>query len=244
MGLLSYLREFNFISVVFRLLLASAVGGVLGYGRARKKANAGFRTYILTGIGAALAMIISLYEYHMLYEGDWALAATFADMKYDGSRYAAQVIAGIGFLSAGTIIATSHRQVSGLTSAVGLFTSVCMGIAAGSGFYEVVIVALIMIIFAMEGMQPIERAFKRRLRHMTIYVEFDKLESLDKITTVIKSQPAQIYDLDIERAKKKGTQLPGAIVSIRLGKQNTSHSALLSSVAELECVHSIQELVS
>lgn len=240
-GIIEYLRQFNLPSVLFRLTLAMLVGALIGYGRARKKANAGLRTYMLTSIGAALTMLISMYEYEML-TGPWASVIT--ELKFDMSRFSAQVASGVGFLAAGTIIAAAHRQVSGLTSAIGLFACATLGIACGAGFYECVFCAMIGIIFAMEFMQPMELAFKRRLRNITIYVEFDAQDDVEIITQTIQDQGAQLYDLEMERTEREGDKLPSAIMTLRLGRENASHSAILSSLAELPCVDSVQELIS
>lgn len=242
-SILEYLRQFNLASVVFRLILAMLVGALIGYGRARKKANAGLRTYMLTCIGTALTMLISMYDNEML-NGAWAYAAEVAGLKFDISRFSAQVGSGIGFLAAGTIIAAPHRQVSGLTSAIGLFASAILGIACGAGFYECVFCAMLVIIFTMEFMQPLELAFKRRLRNITIYVEFDEPGDVDAITATIQDQGAQLYDLEMERTERQGDKLPSAIMTLRLSRENTSHSAILSSLAELSCVDSVQELIS
>ena len=242
-GVLNYLREFNLASVVFRLLLAQATGCAIGYGRARKKANAGLRTYMLTSVGAALTMLISLYENEML-KGQWAYAAEVTAVKFDVSRFSAAVGAGIGFLAAGTILAVAHRQVSGLTSAIGLFTCGLLGLAVGAGFYECVIVAIVLIIFTMEFLQPLEVAFKRRLRNITICVEFESITDVETITGTITAQDARIFDLDIERAERSGDKYPTVIMTLKLSRENASHSAILSSVAELPCVVSVQELIS
>ena len=234
---------FNLVSVIVRLLLALAAGAAVGYGRARKKANAGLRTYMLTSIGAALTMLVSLYEYSML-KGPWSFAAAIADLKFDVSRFSAGVVTGIGFLAAGTIISVAHRQVSGLTSAIGLFACAVLGVAAGAGFYECVLTAIVLIIFTMEFMQPMELAFKRRLRNITIYVEFDSITDVETITDTIAKQDARIYDLDMQRTERDNGKHPSAILTLKLSRENASHSAILSSVAELPCVYSIQELIS
>ena len=242
-GLTDYLHAFNFTSVFVRLLLAFLAGGAIGFGRARKKQNAGLRTFILSSVGAALTVIISMYEYEMLC-GQWAAAASFAELKFDGTRFAAQVINGIGFLAAGTIIAVAHQQVSGLTTAIGLFTAACLGIAAGAGFYACVLISVFFIIFTLEFLKPLEVAYKRRLRNITITVEFDSLKDTETIEETIRRQDAQIFDVDIERARREGDLYPSMILTLKLSRQNASHSAILSSVAELPCVHSIQELIS
>ena len=241
--IIGYLRDFNIVSVLLRLLLAMASGGLLGFGRAIKKQTAGLRTYMLVSVGAALTILISMYEYAML-TGAWSVFTETAEMKFDAVRIAAQVVTGVGFLAAGNIFAAAHQQVTGLTTAVGLFASACLGIAAGAGFYECVIPAIIVIIIAMDALHPIEIAYKRRLRNITVCVEFDSVDSIDRITSTIKEQEAQIFDIDLERTQPDGTLKPTAIMTLKLAKHNASHSAILSSVAELPCVYSVQELIA
>lgn len=242
-SLLQYLRDFNFASIVLRLLLAFLCGTVIGYGRARKQRSAGLRTFILTSIGAALSVLLATYEYQMLC-GPWADVVAEVGMKFDGSRYSAQVVSGIGFLAAGTIISVGHQQVSGLSSASGLFASVCMGIAAGAGFYECVVVVLIMLVLVLDVMWPLEPAFKRRLRNITIFVEFNSLEDLNDITEKVKSRNANIYDIEVERSKREKDKYPCAVMVLKMSREKPSHSGMLSSIAELDCVRTIHELIS
>ncbi|MDO5132234.1 MAG: MgtC/SapB family protein [Eubacteriales bacterium] len=242
-SLLLHLRDFNFNSVVLRLLLAFLSGTVIGYGRARKRRSAGLRTFILTSIGAALTVLLATYEYEMLC-GPWASVVEEVGLKFDGSRYSAQVISGVGFLSAGTIISIGHQQVSGLSTASGLFASVCMGMAAGAGFYECVIVVLIILVLVLDVMWPLEPAFKRRLRNITIFVEFNSLEDLNDISDVVRSRGAHIYDIEIERSKREKDKYPCAILILKMSREKPSHSGMLSSIAELDCVRVIHELIS
>ncbi|MBQ8921693.1 MAG: MgtC/SapB family protein [Oscillospiraceae bacterium] len=241
--MIEYLREFNLASVIVRMLLAALAGFSVGYGRSRKQRNAGMRTYTLVSIGAALTILISMYEYEML-STHWAWVSNDVDIKFDGTRFAAQVISGIGFLSAGTILSVSHQQISGLTSAIGLFAAGGMGIAAGAGFYECVLAAVLFIVVSMEGMQTLEVSFKRRLRNITVFVEFDSIEDIGTISDVIQQLGAQIFELEIERTEAVDGQYPSAILSLKLAKGQSSHSAMLSSVAELPCVYAVRELIS
>lgn len=243
MSILAYLREFNFPSVVLRLALALAAGGVIGYGRARKRRNAGLRTYMLVSVGAALTILISLYETDMLY-GPWYYVTQFVELKFDASRFSAQVINGIGFLAAGTIIGVAHQQISGLTSAIGLFTSACLGIAAGAGFYECVLPALLLIVFTMESLQPLEVLFKRRLRNITLCITFEDMDDIGGITETLLSHGATVFDIDMEDYDPAADESPSAIMTLKLERGNSSHSAILSAVAELSCVSSVQELIS
>ena len=130
---LEYLRGANLAATAFRLFLAMLFGGIIGLERGRRRRPAGFRTHILVCMGAALAMNISQY-----------VAVTLGQTT-DVSRLGAQVINGIGFLGAGTILVTGRQQVKGLTTAAGLWASACTGLAVGAGFYECVLIAFAMI---------------------------------------------------------------------------------------------------
>ncbi|MBQ8094564.1 MAG: MgtC/SapB family protein [Clostridia bacterium] len=237
------MKAFTFTSVVLRLLTACLAGAVFGFGRSRKKRAAGLRTYILTTLGACMSILMAQYEYEML-NTQWLSAVQEIGLKFDASRYGAQVIAGIGFLGAGTIIASGHQQVSGLTTATGLFATACIGMAAGAGFIECVIVILIPVVFILDYSYRIELSFKRRLRNMTIHVMFEQIEDLGQITQFLDESGVTIFDLDIEETERKADKCPAAIMSIRLSRERPSHSTLLSTVAELPCVISVQELVS
>ncbi len=238
---LSYLKEFNFISVVVRLVLAMISGALIGYGREKKERNAGLRTYMLISIGAALTLLISFYEYEML-QGGWASVVAEIGQKFDGTRFGAQVLAGIGFLAAGTIIASAHQQVSGLTSAIGLFAAAVLGIAAGAAFYECVIPAIVIIIFCMEVLQPLEVLYKRRLRNITITIKYLNPTDIEMIKETIENQGAHLFDIDPEEPDEDN--YPSAIFSMKMSKEKSSHSEMLSSIAELPCVLSLHELIS
>jgi len=240
--MLTYLREFNFVSVCVRLVLALLAGGIIGFGRGMRKQTAGLRTYIIACVGAALAAIMGFYLHSML-NGAWASIPFISDVKFDGSRFSAAVISGIGFLAAGSIMLVAHQQVSGLTTAIGLFITVCIGIATGCGYYEIVILSVICIVIVMEVLYPVEITWKRKMRNMTIHVDFDTLENADMITNKLKEEGAVIHEFELEEMTANKDN-PSAIISIKLSKQNTSHSSILSSIAELGCVNSVQELIS
>ena len=237
----AYLKEFNFVSVVVRLVLAMTSGALIGYGREKKERNAGLRTYMLISIGSALTLLISFYEYEML-QGGWASVVAEIGLKFDGTRFGAQVLAGIGFLAAGTIIASAHQQVSGLTSAIGLFAAAVLGIASGAAFYECVVPAIVIIIFSMEVLQPLEVLYKRRLRNITITIKYLNPTDIEMIKETIENQGAQLFDIDPEEPDEDN--YPSAIFSMKMSKEKSSHSEMLSSIAELPCVLSLHELIS
>ena len=242
-SIIAYIRDFHLATVLLRLCMAALCGGLIGWERTKKRRAAGLRTYILTSVGACLVVLLSMYDYRML-TGRWAGIVEIVGFKYDASRYMAAVITGIGFLGAGTILATEHQQVSGLSSATGLFATAIMGMAAGEGFYEAVIIMVIALYAALHFMYPLETAFKRRARNITLFVEFESMEDLSRITDTVRRQGAQIFDIDLERTKKKNDNYPSAVLDLKLSEEHISHSEMLSSIAELECVHSIRELIS
>lgn len=117
------LYDLNFLSAFVRLFLAMLLGGILGYGREKKHLPAGFRTYMVVCLGSALSMMVGIY-------------VTDITGAADASRIGAQVVSGISFLGAGTILVTRQNQVKGLTTAAGLWAVACMGLALGAGFYS------------------------------------------------------------------------------------------------------------
>lgn len=117
------LTEFNNCSIIFRICLAVLVGSLIGSERGRHSRAAGLRTHTLVCLGAALTVIVGLYS------------VTQLGMDGDPMRISAQVISGIGFLGAGTIMTRNHFQITGLTTAAGLWTTASIGLAIGVGFY-------------------------------------------------------------------------------------------------------------
>ena len=163
--------------MMLRIILALLMGGLIGMERERKRRPAGFRTYMLVALGAALTVILSQYLDYMI-NNPWAEISASIGVKTDASRFGAQVINGVGFLGAGTIIVTGRQEVKGLTTAAGLWASACMGLAIGAGFYECMIVGFILIFLCMRILPLIENAVMAKARNMNIYVEMDSVENV------------------------------------------------------------------
>lgn len=237
---LAYLREMNVASVLLRLTVAMLFGGFIGLERERKRRPAGFRTYMLVCLGAALTMLLSQYESYMVTHA-WHETAMEIGLRTDVSRFGAQVINGIGFLGAGTIIVTGRQEVKGLTTAAGLWASACMGLAIGAGFYECVLLGFALIFLAMRLLPAIESLIVENARNMNIYVEFQSLDDVGEIINRIKSQGVQIYEVDIERGREERVLHPSAVFSIRL-HQKQAHTRVLTAISELESVYTIDEI--
>lgn len=234
--LLDYFRELNTASVLLRLVLAMFFGGVIGLERGKKHRAAGFRTHMLVCIGAALTMLLGQYENHML-RTLWTDAAATVDV----SRFGAQVINGIGFLGAGTVIITGRQNVKGLTTAAGLWASACTGLAIGAGFYECVLLAFLLILLVVRALPAIELSIIENSPYMNIYVEFDSLDDVGQLINYIKAQNVQICEVEIERGREKYAQRPNAVFSVRL-KHRKTHTKLLTALSDLDRVHVIEEL--
>lgn len=238
--LLDYLRELNLASVLLRLTLAMVFGGMIGLERGRKRRPAGLRTYMLVCLGAALTMVLSQYEYLML-TTRWAETAALVGVRTDVSRFGAQVINGIGFLGAGTIIVTGRQEVKGLTTAAGLWASACMGLAIGAGFYECVVLGFVLIFLSMRILPYIETYIVENARNMTLYVEFQALEDVGEILNRIKAQDVQIFEVDIDRGREEKFRNPSAVFSLRLN-QKQPHTRLMTAISELETIYTIEEI--
>ena len=155
-SVLSYLRELNIVTMMLRILLAVLCGGLIGLERERKNRPAGFRTYMLTALGATLTVLLSLQLDQMLH-GPWRALAESIGATQDVSRFGAEAAKGIGFLGAGTIIITARQQVKGLTTAAGLWASACLGLAIGAGFYACAFISMLFMIACMYALPPLER---------------------------------------------------------------------------------------
>ena len=237
---LDYLRQLNIWSMMLRVLCAMAAGGLVGFEREKKGRPAGFRTYMLVALGAALTIMLSQYL-NLMFEGPWKEIGDSLGIKTDVSRLGAQVINGVGFLGAGTIIVTGRREVKGLTTAAGLWASACMGLAIGAGFYECVIVGVVLIVLSMKLLPLIEEAMLSYSRNMTIYVEMDSFENLGSIVNRIKAEGITLYDVEIEKDKREHMAKFSVLVSMHLPRRR-EHAELLAELSMLDGVVAIDEV--
>ncbi len=191
------------LDIVIKLVLALVCGGILGIERERKKRPAGFRTYMLVCLGATLVMMTNQYIYEQYNTGDPA-------------RMAAQVISGIGFLGAGTIIVTGHNRVKGLTTAAGLWAAACVGLAIGIGFYEAAIIGCVMIFLAMVIMHSFERRITTSAKLILLYVEIEQMSALKNLLSAIREKEYDLLDMEIEKESPAGQSGMAVILSVQL----------------------------
>lgn len=237
---LDNLRELTPASLLLRLLLALLFGGLIGLNGTRKQRAAGFRTYMLVCMGSAMTMILSQYFVVMM-SAAWQTVAHALHLQVDVSRLSAQVINGIGFLGAGTILITGRQGVKGLTTAAGLWASACMGLAIGAGFYESVIVGFALILISFWILPPLEAILIEHSTNINLQVEFQSVQVLSEVISSIKALDIQIYDIDIEHDKSQQMLRPNAVIMLHMNKQ-IRHTRLISELSDIDGVYSIKEI--
>jgi len=233
------LRELNIYSVALRLILAMLLGGMIGMERGRKRRAAGFRTYLLVCMGASLTMMMGHYLVAML-DGSWKALGDALGAGTDVARLGAQVINGIGFLGAGTIIVTGRQEVKGLTTAAGLWASACMGLAVGAGFYACVIPAFLLILLSIRTLPWLESLIIENTRNINIYVEFDSTDNIGSVISDLRAKSVRILDMEIERGSREKNH-PSACFVLRMDKR-MKHVDFLAALAENRAICAIEEL--
>lgn len=233
-------RELNLWSMMMRVILAMVMGGVIGLERERKGRAAGFRTYMLVALGAAVTMIISQYLDLML-NTFMADAQAVIGNRTDVVRLGTQVISGTGFLAAGTILVTGRQEVKGLTTAAGLWASACMGLAVGAGFIECVTVSFVLILLCIRVLPLIESAVRNHSRNMLIYLETENIVQLSSVINFIKREGIRVFSLEIEKEKPEHVNSISALLDVRL-PIHLYHAELIAALSTLDGVISIDEV--
>ena len=178
-----WLSGINVLSIAIRILLAALFGGIIGIERTTKKHAAGLRTYILVAIGSCMVMLTNIFIVETYGAGDIG-------------RMGAQVISGIGFLGAGTIIITSRSRIKGLTTAAALWASAAMGLALGVGFYTLAAIGFFIIFIVLTFLPVIENYFSKHTSNYEIHIEFEKSENLREFIKYVRERNLKIKALE------------------------------------------------
>lgn len=197
------IKELNLLSVSLRVVLAVVCGGVIGIERGRSHQPAGMRTYMLVCLGATMVMTTGQYMYEMFGTGDPA-------------RLGAQVVSGIGFLGAGSIITSGQSKVRGLTTAAGLWAAACIGLALGIGFYSAGILATLAVYLIMAKFKKIEYRFFVDNSYIGIYIELDPGQSVTEIAKKITECGYEIEEIQRAEGRKEYQRL---LVSLKSKKE-------------------------
>ena len=224
-----YLEDLNLVSIILRLTMAVIFGGIIGYGRERERRPAGLRTHILVSIGATLAMITNIYMCK-IYNG-----------YTDPTRLGAQVISGIGFLGAGTIIVTGKNKVRGLTTAAGLWACACMGLAIGAGFYSGAIIGCLFISAVTVALANIDKKINRNSRNITLYILVNSTTAASRLLQDIQSKNVKISDIEISNNNVSSNDLIGISLGLKISRE-VCHYDFIESITNKNEVIFLQEI--
>lgn len=212
------LYDFNDTTALIRLAMALLASGILGMERTRKLRPAGMRTYMLVCIGACSTMLGGLYLYEIYGPG------------FDPARMAAQVISGIGFIGAGTIMVAPHQKVRGLTTAAGLWGVACLGINIGVGNYIIALGVFVAMLITMLLADKLELVFFRHLMRIHVTILMPSLETVTVIRDSMRERNITLSNLEFSTAVEgQGVCLT---CFLRLGKRMPHKDA----IAALETV--------
>lgn len=226
---LNFLRELTLLSVIVRLLLAAAFGGLIGLEREYKRRPAGFRTHILICLGACMTTMTSQF-----------LGISMGS-AVDLSRLGAQVVAGIGFIGAGTIIVTRQQRIKGLTTAAGLWACAILGLAIGAGFFESAAVFVCLILLAELLFVKLEYKLLQNSREHILYIEYEGTNCLERILNYLRSVNIRISSMEITRLQNSENKSANVIFYVRSSRK-IGAEALRKHVCGISGVLSVEEL--
>ncbi len=214
------IREVTYLAVALRILTAIILGGLLGLERGLKNRAAGLRTYMLVCVGACLIMVTNQYIYQVYKAGDPV-------------RMGAQVVSGIGFLGAGTIIITRKNQIKGLTTAAGLWASAGVGLALGIGFYEAALCGTLAVFFVLTLLQKLDSRVHRKARDIEVYIELTQNLTLGDFLRQVREMGIEVRHIQKETGLDSDTQLRAYIASLRTPTRRL-HAEVLDSIQQIE----------
>ena len=219
--------EWTWQNVLVRILTSIVIGTFIGIDRGVKKRGGGARTTVTVCIGATVIMLLEQYM-EILYLG-----------KFDITRLGAQVISGVGFLGAGTILISGH-QVKGLTSAASIWTSACIGLMIGIGFVDGAILATVIWIVCIHVIPFIEGNVYKRSRYMTLYIEAEDGKSITSVSKFLKEKECFIDSFDVDKPKAKGQNFQ-IVTTFKLPKQSNKEE-YLRLIQELKGIVLVSEI--
>ncbi len=185
METINWLREFNIWTALIRLALAFILAGAVGFEREKKGHAAGLRTHILVCMGAALTTLTGIF------------CAETLGLGSDPMRIGAQVVSGIGFIGAGTIMVTRGTHVRGLTTAAGLWSTAAIGLALGAGFYEGAVVCTLFISIVISRLKGLDRVLNKRKKYMDVYIEVCGTTNVNQVLDRLTEIGIGISEIDI-----------------------------------------------
>ncbi|MDE7251863.1 MAG: MgtC/SapB family protein [Acetatifactor sp.] len=221
------LSDWTWGNILIRMIVSLILGMVIGIDRGAKRRGGGARTTITVCLGATMVMLLEQY-----------LEALYPE-RLDISRIAAQVISGVGFLGAGSILVSGH-QIKGLTSAASIWTCACIGLAVGIGFIDGAVILTVLWLVGVHFVPYIENRVYRHSRYMTLYIEAATGREITLISRKLKEDNCLIDTFVVDKPKAKG-QYFQIVTTFKIPK-GTNRDAYLHILQETEGVGTINEL--
>lgn len=222
------LYQLNFLTVLLRLFLAAVIGGIIGMDRERQNQTAGLRTHMLICLGAAVAALTNDY------------IAQYVSPGSDASRMAAQVISGVGFLGAGTII-VGRQKIKGLTTAAGIWATACVGLAAGIGFYAGALAGGLLITIILMALRKLDVVIRTRNKIVYLYLEVSSMQHFAAVHDLIEQSDMKISGIECSRVRSGEGHIMSIDLKLKQGKRR-EQIALIAAIAELDGVLFVKRL--
>jgi putative Mg2+ transporter-C (MgtC) family protein len=227
MSYLSFFTHTPYLMSTVKILVAAFIGGIIGLERETVKRPAGFRTHILVCVAAAMIMDVNIQ-----------LASEFSQV--DPTRLGAQVISGMGFLGAGTII-KEGASVKGLTTAAGLWAVACLGLAVGSGYISIAVWAMLIMLLTLKTFSSVEKHLARGKRIVELNVYSDlSTERIGVITVVLGSFHCKILHLNIDPLDDGRSNRINVTYELAHGVQNEDVLKKLHSMEGIISIESVK----
>ena len=210
----AYIRDFNLVTVMLRVVLSALAGALVGIERAAHGRAAGLRTHMTVSMGAALTVMVGLYAVKML------------GMDSDPLRVAAQVVSGVGFLGAGTILLRrGGSQIQGLTTAAGLWTVATIGIAMGLGFYEGALLATLLVVLILSLVSRLEFFMNRKRQRAFVYLEIQDVTLVNATLETLKNNFGAV-EMQVTPPRSGTAPHVGVEALVRIAPKETVDSEL------------------
>ncbi len=220
------IRDVTYFAVILRIVAAAFLGGFMGLERGLKNRAAGLRTYMLVCVGSCLIMLTNQFIHQ---------AYSQVSPVGDPVRMGAQVVSGIGFLGAGTIIVTRRSQIKGLTTAAGLWAAAGVGLALGIGFYEAAIAGAIAVLLVMTLMQIMDNRMRNKTKAFEVYVELTGKTTLGDLLRQIRDMDIEIRDVQKQASADVEGNIRAYTATLQT-KKRTAHQIVLEKIIAIDGV--------
>ncbi|MFB5663059.1 MgtC/SapB family protein [Alteribacillus sp. HJP-4] len=222
--------------IFIRILIAAFLAGLIGMEREYKRHPAGFRTHLLVGTGACLAMLMALFGFQPYLEENADISA------YDPSRLASYVISGVGFLGAGTII-VQGASIRGLTTAASIWVVAAIGLAAGAGMYFAASFTTLLVLLSLLFLNHVDRFFSSTKEQIVVVQTNKKIKTLSALVTVFETHDVMIKKIKGTREKvgeKEGVNYTFEVSLPKGADRSLLHEELqyVEGILEIEMRHS------